>query len=89
MAVEVKPTGEHGKKKWCVVRNGVVVPPVHDSNSQACIAAAGLAEAEEDAQKVGEKKGAAAEKKKAVAPPQSSEVKPIPRRVTKKVGKKR
>lgn len=68
MAVEVKPTGEHGKKKWCVVRNGEVVF-VKDTNSEACLIAAELAKAEEEALEKGKKAGVAAVKKEISKPP--------------------
>lgn len=95
MAVEVKPTGEHGKKKWCVMRDGVV-SMVCDTNSEACLTAAEMARAEEESQKKGEKIGAAAEKKKATVaptPPQvtatatGTRIPPGGRKATKKKGR--
>jgi len=96
MAVEVKPTGEHGKKKWCVIRNGTVVF-VKDSNSEACTIAAELAKAEEEALLRGKKAGVAAVKKEMSKPPTrvkspspaSGKVTGLGKKVTKKVGKKR
>ena len=88
MSIEVKPSGEHGKKKWCVMRDGKV-SMVCDTNSEACLAAAELARAEEEAHEKGKKAGVAAEKKKVVEPPKPPVVKTPASKVVKKVGKKK
>ena len=89
MAVEVRPSGEHGKKKWDVMRDGKVVM-VCETNSEACLAAAEMAKAEEESQKAGERIGAAVEKKKAVVaptPPRVSSIATEGKKVTKKKGR--
>ena len=64
MSIEVKPHGEHGKKKWCVCRDGVVLLTCN-TNSEACGAAQKMAEAYEAGQVAGKKEGVAEGKKKA------------------------
>jgi len=87
MAVEVKPTGEHGKKKWCVMRDGAV-SMVCETNSEACLVAAELAKAGEEGEAKGVKKGTAAEKKKAPEVNKPPTTAPVTKTV-KRGGKKR
>lgn len=105
--ITVKPHGAHGKKVWAVCRNGKVVLTA-EKNSEACTLAAEMAltleEGQQQGEKLGEKKGAAAEKKKtAVGPTLTIGTGPKPpvalrgtaaarkavKKTTKKGGKKR
>lgn len=67
MSVEVRPHGEHGRKKWCVYRDDKLIT-VCDTNSQACEEAARLAKAYEDGQAAGKKQGIVEGKKFSPSP---------------------